>query len=190
MPIKRGKLMTDAGFPVQKSGNGWSCPSFPVDQGAASLTTQPKATRRSRNSFRRSGSKIWGSPSRSRTWSFRTFLPMTEQGRLRRLCPPRMGRRLYGPVHVSRVSIIRRLTRAAPVGGTRNTIRCLTTLTTRSTSRSRYRKARPGRILYLAAADRDPARHERHELDEKTLRKGNVSESGNSFPVEIRLHRT
>ena len=26
------KLMTDAGFPVQKSGSGYSCPSFPVDK--------------------------------------------------------------------------------------------------------------------------------------------------------------
>ena len=31
------KLMADAGFPVQKSGDGWSCPSFPVDQGADNL---------------------------------------------------------------------------------------------------------------------------------------------------------
>jgi len=26
------KLMTEAGFPVQKNGDRWSCPSFPVDQ--------------------------------------------------------------------------------------------------------------------------------------------------------------
>jgi len=26
------KLMTEAGFPVVKSGDGWSCPSFPIDQ--------------------------------------------------------------------------------------------------------------------------------------------------------------
>jgi oligopeptide transport system substrate-binding protein len=31
-PERARKLMTEAGFPVQKSGTGWSCPSFPVDQ--------------------------------------------------------------------------------------------------------------------------------------------------------------
>ncbi len=29
---KARKLMTEAGFPVQKAGNGWSCPTFPVDK--------------------------------------------------------------------------------------------------------------------------------------------------------------
>ncbi len=31
-PEEARKLMTDAGFPVQKSGSGYSCPSFPVDK--------------------------------------------------------------------------------------------------------------------------------------------------------------
>ncbi|MBA3785534.1 MAG: peptide ABC transporter substrate-binding protein [Acidobacteria bacterium] len=31
-PEKARKLMTEAGFPVQKAGNGWSCPTFPVDK--------------------------------------------------------------------------------------------------------------------------------------------------------------
>ena len=31
-PEKARRLMTEAGFPVQKAGNGWSCPSFPVDK--------------------------------------------------------------------------------------------------------------------------------------------------------------
>jgi len=29
---KARKLMTEAGFPVQQAGSGWSCPSFPVEQ--------------------------------------------------------------------------------------------------------------------------------------------------------------
>jgi len=29
---KARKLMTEAGFPVQKAGNGWSCPTFPVNK--------------------------------------------------------------------------------------------------------------------------------------------------------------
>ncbi len=31
-PEKARKLMTEAGFPVVKAGNGWSCPTFPVDK--------------------------------------------------------------------------------------------------------------------------------------------------------------
>ena len=31
-PEKARRLMTEAGFPVQKAGNGWSCPTFPVDK--------------------------------------------------------------------------------------------------------------------------------------------------------------
>lgn len=31
-PEKARKLLAEAGYPVQKSGNGWSCPTFPVDK--------------------------------------------------------------------------------------------------------------------------------------------------------------
>jgi ABC-type oligopeptide transport system substrate-binding subunit len=31
-PEKARKLMTEAGYPVVKAGNGWSCPTFPVDK--------------------------------------------------------------------------------------------------------------------------------------------------------------
>ncbi len=36
---KARKLMTEAGYPVQKSGSGWSCPTFPVDQIILSYNT-------------------------------------------------------------------------------------------------------------------------------------------------------
>ena len=38
-PEKARKLMTDSGFPVQKSGNGYSCPSFPVDKVSITYNT-------------------------------------------------------------------------------------------------------------------------------------------------------
>lgn len=37
---KARKLMTEAGFAVQKSGSGWNCPSFPVDNVTLSYNTQ------------------------------------------------------------------------------------------------------------------------------------------------------
>ncbi|MGD9589338.1 MAG: peptide ABC transporter substrate-binding protein [Pyrinomonadaceae bacterium] len=36
---KARKLMTEAGFPVQKSGSGWSTPSFPVDKVSITYNT-------------------------------------------------------------------------------------------------------------------------------------------------------
>lgn len=33
------KLLTEAGFPVQKSGDGWSCPSFPTDRVSITFNT-------------------------------------------------------------------------------------------------------------------------------------------------------
>ncbi|MGI8786736.1 MAG: peptide ABC transporter substrate-binding protein [Pyrinomonadaceae bacterium] len=33
------KTMTEAGYPVQKAGNGWSCPTFPVDKVTLSYNT-------------------------------------------------------------------------------------------------------------------------------------------------------
>ncbi len=36
---KARKLMTEAGYPVQKSGSGWNCPTFPVDQITLSYNT-------------------------------------------------------------------------------------------------------------------------------------------------------
>ncbi len=38
-PEKARKLMTEAGFPVQKAGSGWSCPTFPVDKVTLSYNT-------------------------------------------------------------------------------------------------------------------------------------------------------
>ncbi len=38
-PEKARQLMTEAGFPVVKSGNGWSCPTFPVDKVSLSYNT-------------------------------------------------------------------------------------------------------------------------------------------------------
>ncbi len=39
-PEKARKLMTEAGFPVLKAGNGWSCPTFPVDKVTLTYNTQ------------------------------------------------------------------------------------------------------------------------------------------------------
>ena len=36
---KARKLMTEAGFPVQKTGNGYECPSFPIDQVSITYNT-------------------------------------------------------------------------------------------------------------------------------------------------------
>jgi ABC-type oligopeptide transport system substrate-binding subunit len=36
---KARKLMTEAGYPVVKAGNGWSCPTFPVDKVTLSYNT-------------------------------------------------------------------------------------------------------------------------------------------------------
>jgi len=36
---KARKLMTEAGFPVQQAGSGWSCPSFPVDKVSITYNT-------------------------------------------------------------------------------------------------------------------------------------------------------
>ncbi len=37
---KARQLLTEAGFPVQKSGSGWSCPTFPVEKVTLSYNTQ------------------------------------------------------------------------------------------------------------------------------------------------------
>ena len=39
-PEKARKLMTEAGYPVQKSGNGYATPSFPVDKVSITYNTQ------------------------------------------------------------------------------------------------------------------------------------------------------
>jgi oligopeptide transport system substrate-binding protein len=36
---KARQLMTEAGYPVQKAGNGWNCPTFPVDKVTLSYNT-------------------------------------------------------------------------------------------------------------------------------------------------------
>ena len=38
-PEQARKLLTDAGFPVQKNGDGYSCPSFPTDTVSLSINT-------------------------------------------------------------------------------------------------------------------------------------------------------
>ena len=43
-PEKARKLLTEAGYPVQKSGSGWSCPKFPADK--VSLTFNTNETNR------------------------------------------------------------------------------------------------------------------------------------------------
>jgi oligopeptide transport system substrate-binding protein len=39
-PEQARKLLTDAGYPVQKSGDGWACPTFPTDKVTLSFNTQ------------------------------------------------------------------------------------------------------------------------------------------------------
>jgi oligopeptide transport system substrate-binding protein len=74
-PEKARKLMTDAGFAVQKSGSGFSCPTFPIDQ--VSITYNTAESNKAVAEFMQAQWKQnLGITVPLKNMEFRTFLPM------------------------------------------------------------------------------------------------------------------
>ena len=72
---KARKILTDAGFPVQKSGSGYSCPSFPVDK--VSLTYNTAESNKAVAEFVQAQWKQnLGITIPLKNMEFRTFLPL------------------------------------------------------------------------------------------------------------------
>jgi oligopeptide transport system substrate-binding protein len=71
---KARKLMTEAGFPVVKSGSGWSCPSFPVEN--VSITYNTSESNKSTAEFVQAQFKQnLGITVPLKNMEFKTFLP-------------------------------------------------------------------------------------------------------------------
>jgi oligopeptide transport system substrate-binding protein len=74
-PEKARKLMTEAGFPVQQNGPGFSCPTFPVDQ--VSITYNTAESNKAVAEFVQAQWKQnLGITVQLKNMEFRTFLPM------------------------------------------------------------------------------------------------------------------
>ncbi|MEO8041788.1 MAG: peptide ABC transporter substrate-binding protein [Acidobacteriota bacterium] len=74
-PEKARKLMTEAGFPVQQSGSGWSCPSFPVE--SVSITYNTSESNKSTAEFAQAQWKQnLGITVPIKNMEFKTFLPL------------------------------------------------------------------------------------------------------------------
>ena len=74
-PDKARKLLTDAGYAVQKSGNGYSCPTFPVDK--VSITYNTAESNKAVAEFVQAQWKQnLGITVPLKNMEFRTFLPM------------------------------------------------------------------------------------------------------------------
>ena len=69
------KLLTEAGFPVEKAGNGWACPTFPTDK--VSLTFNTQESNRQIAEFAQSQWKQnLGITVPLKNMEFKTFLPL------------------------------------------------------------------------------------------------------------------
>jgi oligopeptide transport system substrate-binding protein len=72
---KARKLLTDAGFPVNRSGSGWSCPKFPVEN--VSITYNTSESNKSTAEFVQAQWKQnLGITIPLKNMEFKTFLPM------------------------------------------------------------------------------------------------------------------
>ncbi len=72
---KARKLMTEAGYPVQQSGSGWSCPSFPVE--SVSITYNTSESNKSTAEFAQAQWKQnLGITVPIQNMEFKTFLPL------------------------------------------------------------------------------------------------------------------
>ncbi len=74
-PEKARKLMTEAGFPVQQSGSGFSCPTFPVE--SVSITYNTSESNKSTAEFAQAQWKQnLGITVPIKNMEFKTFLPL------------------------------------------------------------------------------------------------------------------
>lgn len=72
---KARKLMTEAGFPVERSGSGWSCPSFPVEN--VSITYNTSESNKSTAEFVQAQWKQnLGITVQIKNMEFKTYLPL------------------------------------------------------------------------------------------------------------------
>jgi len=72
---KARKLMTEAGFPVQQAGSGWSCPSFPVE--SVNITYNTSESNKSTAEFAQAQWKQnLGITVPIKNMEFKTFLPL------------------------------------------------------------------------------------------------------------------
>jgi ABC-type oligopeptide transport system substrate-binding subunit len=69
------KLLTEAGYPVQKSGSGWSCPTFPADKVALTFNTN-ESNRQIAEFVQAQWKQNLGVTIPLKNMEFKTFLPM------------------------------------------------------------------------------------------------------------------
>ena len=74
-PERARKILTEAGFPVVKSGNGWSCPSFPADKVALTFNTN-ESNRQVAEFVQAQWKQNLGITIPLQNMEFKTFLPM------------------------------------------------------------------------------------------------------------------
>ena len=72
---KARKLMAEAGFPVEKSGPGWSCPSFPVESVAITYNTS-ESIKSTAEFVQAQWKQNLGITVQLKNMEFKTFLPM------------------------------------------------------------------------------------------------------------------
>lgn len=74
-PEKARQLLTEAGFPVEKSGNGYSCPTFPADKVALTFNTN-ESNRQIAEFVQAQWKQNLGITIPLKNMEFKTFLPM------------------------------------------------------------------------------------------------------------------
>ena len=74
-PEQARRLLTEAGFPVEKSGNGWSCPTFPTDKVALTFNTQ-ESNRQIAEFVQAQWKQNLGIVVPLKNMEFKTFLPL------------------------------------------------------------------------------------------------------------------
>ena len=72
---KARKLMTEAGFPVEKSGSGWRCPSFPVESVAITYNTS-ESNKSTAEFVQAQWKQNLGITVPLKNMEFKTFLPL------------------------------------------------------------------------------------------------------------------
>ncbi|MGI8467336.1 MAG: peptide ABC transporter substrate-binding protein [Pyrinomonadaceae bacterium] len=74
-PERARKLLADAGYPVQKSGSGWSCPNFPVDKVSLNYNTA-ESNKQVAEFAQAQWKQNLGITVPLKNMEFKTFLPM------------------------------------------------------------------------------------------------------------------
>lgn len=74
-PERARRLLTEAGYPVEKSGSGWSCPTFPTDKVSLTFNTQ-ESNRQIAEFVQSQWKQNLGITVPLKNMEFKTFMPM------------------------------------------------------------------------------------------------------------------